>query len=78
MFIYVYVLGPLVTTPVTDLDKVVNKLRQKYMTYMVEYVVDDVGLFFVRGHRCCICVIGFNVIFMFVSRCSNVSQSVCK
>ena len=36
LFLCVHILGPLVTDPITDLDKAVIKLRQKYKTYIVE------------------------------------------
>jgi len=42
LFLCVHILGPLVTDSVTDLDKAVIKLWQKYKTYIVEYDVEEV------------------------------------
>ncbi|KEH29876.1 hypothetical protein MTR_4g053887 [Medicago truncatula] len=33
--------GPLANNPVTDFDKAVNKLRQKYRSYIVEYDAEE-------------------------------------
>lgn len=44
-FFFFRLVGPLVNNPVTDIDKAVDKLRQKYRSYIVEYDVVEVGGF---------------------------------
>jgi len=41
-----YLTGPLVNNPVSDLDKEINKLRVKYMSYIVEYGVEAVSMLY--------------------------------
>jgi len=41
------VAGPLVNNPYSSFERVVNKFRVKFRTYIVEYDVEDVRMIFV-------------------------------
>ncbi|RHN51941.1 hypothetical protein MtrunA17_Chr6g0474771 [Medicago truncatula] len=41
MLSYHCLTGPLANNPVTDFEKAVNKLRQKYRSYIVEYDTEE-------------------------------------
>jgi len=43
MLLFLFVVGPLMNNLVCEIDRVINKLRLKYRTYIIEYDVEDVG-----------------------------------